>query len=174
MLMRAYMRDRAALFFGFFFPLIFMILFGVLNFGAPTRVALGVVDDANNDDSQRFVATLSAIDTFRVTKGSRAGETDRLTAGERDLVLVIPADFRIAPARAGAAVPTITLYSSSGRPEQGAIGTSIITQVVDQISFAVTQTSPIVSTKREELAGHGLRYVDFLTPGIIGMTIMQS
>jgi ABC-2 type transport system permease protein len=174
MLLRAYSRDRTALFFGFFFPLIFMILFGVLNLGAVGRVNLGIVDEANSDESQRFIATLSRIEAFRVTTGARAAETDRLTAGDRDIVLVLPADFHVAPARPGTAVPTITVYTSSARPEQGAIGSSVITQVVDQMSFAVTQTAPVVATKHEEVAGRNLRYVDFLTPGILGMTIMQS
>src|SRR5262245_17418173 len=152
MLLRAYARDRTALFFGFFFPLIFMILFGVLNFGAAGQVDIGIVDEANNDDSARFVATLSRIDTFRVKTGTRAGETDKLAVGERDIVLVIPSDFRVAPARAGVAVPTLTVYTSSARPQQGAIGSSILTQIVDQMSFAVTQTAPVIATKREEVA----------------------
>jgi ABC-2 type transport system permease protein len=174
MLMRAYVRDRTALFFGFLFPLIFMILFGVLNLGAAGRVNLGIVDQGANADSQRFVDTLRRIDTFRVTSGSQDGETARLEAGDRDIVLVIPADFRLAPARAGSPVPTITVFTSIARPEQGAIGSAILTQVIDQMSFAITQTAPIVATKREEVAGRNLRYVDFLTPGILGMTIMQS
>ena len=173
MLLRSYTRDRTALFFGFFFPLIFMILFGVLNLGAAGNVNLGVDDEAKNADSDRFVSSLKGISTFKVSTGTRDDLSAKLSSGNLDLVLVIPADFRIAPARAGATTPTLTLLTSSARGEQGAIGTAIITQVVDQISFAATQTAPIVATKREEVAGRNLRYVDFLTPGIVGMTIMQ-
>ncbi len=174
MLQRAYMRDRTALFFGFFFPLIFMILFGVLNLGAAAKVDLGIVDEAGSADSQRFVSTLSGIEALRVTTGSREDRAAKLGNGDLDMVLIIPADFRIAPARPGATVPTITVLTSSGRPEQGAIGSAILTQVIDQTSFAVTQTVPVIATRREEVAGRNLRYVDFLTPGILGMTIMQS
>ena len=173
MLLRSYTRDRTALFFGFFFPLIFMVLFGVLNFGAAGNVNLGIADEAQNADSDRFVASLKGISTFQVTNGTRDDLSKKLSSGSVDLVLVIPQDFRIAPARAGATTPTLTLLTSSARGEQGAIGAAIIAQIVDQISFAATQTAPIVTTKREEVAGRNLRYVDFLTPGIIGMTIMQ-
>lgn len=174
MLLRSYTRDRTALFFGFFFPLIFMGLFGILNFGATGNVNLGIDDEANNADSQRFVDAMKSVSTFKVSAGTRDDLTKRLTAGDLDIVLVIPANFRIAPVRGGAdAPPTMTELTSAARPEQGVIGTAIITQIVDQISFAVTQTSPIVATKREEVAGRNLRYVDFLTPGIVGMTIMQ-
>src|SRR6266545_8092760 len=101
MLMRAYTRDRTALFFGFFFPLIFMTLFGVLNLGAFGRVNLGIADNARNADSQAFIGAFSKIDTLRVTAGTVDGELSAMQKGDRDLVLVIPSDFRIAPARPG-------------------------------------------------------------------------
>jgi ABC-2 type transport system permease protein len=173
MLLRSYTRDRTALFFGFFFPLIFMMLFGILNLGAVGHVNLGIADDARNADSERFIATLSSIQTLNISTGTRGGESARLEAGDRDLVLVIPPDFRVAPARPGTPTPTVTMLTSSARPEQGVIGSAIVTQVVDQLSFAVTQSAPAITLKREEVAGRNLRYVDFLTPGILGMTIMQ-
>lgn len=173
MLLRAYARDRTALFFGFLFPLLFMVLFGVLNFGGSVSVDLAVVDEAKSPESASFIATLEKIETLKVTKGEREAEIAKLTAGDRDLVLVIPSDFRIAPARPGTSVPTLTLFENSAEPEAGAIGRAILNSVVNQLSFAVTQTAPVVSLKREEVTGRNLKYVDFLTPGILGMTIMQ-
>jgi ABC-2 type transport system permease protein len=173
LLLRAYARDRTALFFGFLFPLLFMVLFGVLNFGGSVRVNLGMVDEAKNDQSASFIATLQKIDTFKITNGERDAQVAKLTAGDLDLVLVIPSNFRIAPATPGGSVPTLTLYRNSARAEQGAIGGAILNSVIDQLSFAVTQTAPVVSLKSEEITGRNLKYVDFLTPGILGMTIMQ-
>jgi ABC-2 type transport system permease protein len=173
MLLRAYRRDWVALFFGFFFPLVFMGLFGILNFGSFGHVALGIVDNADNADSQAFRAGLAKIETLQVTKGNDAAELESLRKGDRDIVLVIPADFKIAPARAGQAVPTMTLFENEGRGQQVAVGEAILTQVIDQMSFAVTQSAPILATKKEQVQGRNLRYVDFLTPGILGMTIMQ-
>jgi ABC-2 type transport system permease protein len=172
-LLRAYTRDWTALFFGFFFPLIFMGLFGILNFGAFGHVAVGIVDNANNADSQAFRAGLAKIETLRLSSGTNEDELASLQKGDRDLVLVIPSDFKVAPARPGGAVPTLTLYENQGRGEQVAVGNAILTQVIDQMSFAITQTAPVIATRREEVAGRNLRYVDFLTPGIVGMTIMQ-
>jgi ABC-2 type transport system permease protein len=173
LLLRAYARDRTALFFGFLFPLLFMVLFGVLNFGGSVRVDLAVVDEAKNEQSASFISTLQKIETLRITTGARDAELAKLSAGDRDLVLVIPSDFRIAPARPGTSVPTQTLYESSAQPEAGAVGRAILGSVVNELSFAVTQTAPVVSLKREEVTGRNLKYVDFLTPGIVGMTIMQ-
>ena len=173
MLLRAYRRDWVALFFGFFFPLVFMGLFGILNFGGFGSVALGIVDNANNAESQAFRAGLARIETLKITSGDEAKEKDALQKGDRDIVVVIPADFRIAPARQGQAVPTLTLFENQGRGEQVAVGEAILNQVIDQMSFAVTQTAPVLTTKKEQVQGRNLKYVDFLTPGILGMTIMQ-
>ena len=173
MLIRAYMRDWVALFFGFFFPLIFMSLFGVLNFGSFGHVSTGVADEANNADSAQLIAAFTKIGTLQVHKGSRSDELAALDKGDRDIVLVIPADFRIAPVQPGQTAPTITMYQSTARAEQSTVGASIVQQFVDQLSFDVTRTAPVVTVKREEVAGRNLKYVDFLTPGIVGMTIMQ-
>ena len=173
MLLRSYTRDRSALFFGFFFPLIFMLLFGILNLGAIGGVNLAVVDEAHSADSARLIQTLSAIDALKVTTAARDDAMASLLKSDLDLVLVIPSSFRLAPVPAGATPPTMTLYTNRARPEQGVIGSAIITQIVDQTSFAVTQTSPIVHLDQQEVSGRSARYVDFLTPGILGMTIMQ-
>jgi ABC-2 type transport system permease protein len=173
MLLRAYRRDWVALFFGFFFPLIFMGLFGILNFGSFGHVELGIVDNANNADSQAFRAGLAKVETLHVSSGNDAAEQDALRKGDRDIVLVIPADFRIAPARPGATVPTLTLVENQGRGQQVAVGEAILNQVIDQMSFAVSQSAPILTTSKEQVHGRNLKYVDFLTPGILGMTIMQ-
>src|SRR6266850_2284701 len=173
MLLRAYTRDWVALFFGFFFPLIFMGLFGILNFGSFGHVGTGIVDNANNADSQAFRGALAKVETLKITVGTLDDELTALKKGDRDIVLVIPADFKIAPARPGSAVPTLTMYENQGRGQEVAVGSAILTQVIDQMSFAVTQSAPIVTTKVEEVAGRNLKYVDFLTPGIVGMTIMQ-
>jgi len=174
LLLRAYTRDRTAMFFGFLFPLLFMALFGVLNFGGSVRVDLAVVDEAKSEQSAAFISTLGRIETLRITTtGDRDAEVAKLTSGDRDLVLVIPSDFRIAPARPGSSVPALTLYESSAQPDTAAVGRAILSSVVTDMSFAATQTAPVVTLRREEVTGRELKYVDFLTPGILGMTIMQ-
>ena len=42
---KMFVRNRAALFFSLFVPLLIMLIFGVLNFGGTTTVSLGLVDE---------------------------------------------------------------------------------------------------------------------------------
>ncbi|MBI3637342.1 MAG: ABC transporter permease [Candidatus Rokubacteria bacterium] len=173
LLSRAYVRNGTALFFSLFLPLGFMLLFGALNLGAFGHVNLGVVDQANNDDSRRFVSSLEGITTLSVTKGALDDELARLRKSDRDMVIVLPSDFRIAPQQAGAAVPVVTVYENEGRAQQVSVGTAILTQSIDRTSFAVSRTGPVVTLKEQSISAVRLRYVDFLVPGIIGMNVMQ-
>ena len=50
--LKMYFRDRQALFWSLLLPLMFMIIFGLMNFGSLGRVDLGVVDLADNSVSQ--------------------------------------------------------------------------------------------------------------------------
>jgi len=172
MLLRAYSRDFSALFFGFAFPLMFMLIFGALNFGT-FRVSLGVADEARNPDSARFIEALRGVSSFQVSTGSSLELQALLEKGDRDLVVLIPQDFRIAPAPAGARVPAITVVESRGAAQEASIGKAVLASLIDQLSFAVTNTQPVVTIQSKVVSAAQLRYVDFLTPGIIGMTIMQ-
>jgi ABC-2 type transport system permease protein len=170
---RSYLRDRTAVFFSFFVPFLFMVIFGYLNFGGFTRVAVGVADQAGNADSERFISALRQVATLRVTTSDEATAMRRLQRSELDLALVLPSDFRITPARAGAAVPTVRLFENTAAPQNAAVGRAVIVETIDRISFAAAETAPVVRLERQEVAGVRLRYVDFLVPGIVGLNVMQ-
>src|SRR5207245_8350885 len=78
-----------------------------------------------------------------------------------------------APPRRGRSAPQVTVYGDDARPQPVAGCRQIIASVIDRISFAVTQTAPVVGVKDESVQGVRLRYVDFLVPGILGVNIMQ-
>ena len=50
---KMFVRNRAALFFSLFLPLVIMLIFGVLNFEGSITIALGVVDEAEHRCERR-------------------------------------------------------------------------------------------------------------------------
>lgn len=172
MLFRAYLRDFTALFFGLFLPLGFMLIFGALNFGGTVTVATGIVDQARNADSARLIATLQGIEVLEVTTGDLDAERSALQNGDRDIVVVIPSDFRVSPLASGAA-PMLTVYEHGGRPANASVGRAVLNEVITQTSFAVSGTRPVIALRSETVSAQDLDYVDFLMPGIIGMNVMQ-
>ena len=92
--LKMWFRDRQAIFWSLFLPLLLMVIFGIINFGAFGSVELGIVDQAGNDFSRQLVAGLEAIDTFDITRDETEPEQRQaLEDSDRDLVLVIPAGF---------------------------------------------------------------------------------
>ncbi|HEX6062308.1 MAG TPA: ABC transporter permease [Candidatus Limnocylindria bacterium] len=173
MYLRAYLRDRTAVFFSLVVPLMLLLIFGSLNLGAFGQVSLAIDDQANNPASQSFVSALEKIDTLSVKHVSADAALAELKRTELDMLLVIPKDFAIAPTRAGQSVPTLTMYGNDARPQQVSVGESIVNEVITRLSFAVNQTAPVLSLKQEDVQGVRLRYVDFLVPGILGVNVMQ-
>ena len=175
MSIRMWLRDRAALFWTFFLPLVIMVIFGLLNFGELGKVNLGIVDLAQNEASTRFVEDAQAIESLRVTAGAEADELDALSNGRRDLVIILPANFGPVSDRQGAAwqpVALRALYHAS-RPAESQVGLSLLQSGIDEMNFALTGTERLVSLETEAVAARDLGYIDFLMPGVIGMAIMQ-
>ena len=173
MLLRAYTRDRSALFFSLVLPLMFMLIFGALNLGGFGHVNVGIADESASADSARFIESLGGVETLVLRRGTEGDEKAALEKGDRDLVIVIPKDFRLGPANDPAGVPTLTVYLNAGRAQQAGVGQAILGQVVDRLTFAATRTAPLVRLRVEPVNARDLRYVDFLVPGILAMTIMQ-
>jgi ABC-2 type transport system permease protein len=171
--LRAYVRDRIALFFSLIVPLMLMVIFGYLNLGDFGRVSVAIDDQAKNAASAQFLDVLRKIETLQITERPADEALVKLRRTELDMLVVLPKDFVIAPARPGQAVPQLTIYGDDARPQQVAVGRQIIAQVIDRLSFAVTQTAPVVAINEQSVQGVRLRYVDFLVPGILGVNIMQ-
>jgi ABC-2 type transport system permease protein len=162
--LKMFLRNRAALFFSLFVPLLIMLIFGVLNFGAGSKVSLGLVDQAGSQGSQVLLAALSATDTFDIHAGQRDAELAQLAEGHRDLVLIIPAGYQLAPGG------DLTAFTNIARPQQSQMGALLLNAVVGQL-LAGGGSEPLVSI--QELPGRDLGYIDFLVPGMLGLTVMQ-
>jgi ABC-2 type transport system permease protein len=167
---KMFVRNRAALFFSLFVPLLIMLIFGVLNFGGTTSISLGLVDKADNPASHALVSALEANPSFEITPGARDAELAELKQGHRDLVLVIPDGYQGSVTSGSSA---LIAYSNQSKPEQAQIGGLLLNAVVGQVlgGGGGRAGSPLVSV--EPLAGRSLGYIDFLVPGILGLTLMQ-
>lgn len=173
MYLRAFTRDRTAMFFSLVVPLMLMLIFGSLNLGAFGKVSVALDDQASNPASRQFAGALESVETLLVTRETSETALVRLRRTELDMLLVIPKDFAIAPTRAGQPVPTVTVYGNAARPQQVSVGQAIVNELITQLSYAVNQGAPVVSVEEQDVEGVRLRYVDFLVPGILGVNVMQ-
>ena len=160
-------RDRAAMFWTFFLPLVIMVIFGLLNFGELGKVDVGIVDHADNDASQTFIDGLAEIDALRIATGSADDERAALADGKRDLVIVLPEDL------AAAGSSQIVAWYHGSRQTEARLGLTVLQSAIDELNFAITGAERVVTLTEEAVEARDLGYIDFLMPGVIGMAIMQ-
>jgi ABC-2 type transport system permease protein len=172
---KMFVRNRLALFFSLFLPLVIMLIFGVLNFEGSTSVSLGVVDEAQTDASAALIDGLGDYDYLEISRGSRDAELAALEQGDRGFVLVIPAGYQPSPA----GDTGLVAYASTSDPSQAQVGQGLLQQAVaGAMVSSLPGSVPSVPGLRppvtfESVESRDLGYIDFLVPGIVGMTVMQ-
>ena len=169
--MKIWFRDRQAVFWTFFLPLVLISVFGLLDFGAFRTVDLGIVDRADNDASQKLVGDLRALGAFDISDSlSEEEEREALLDGDRNLLLIIEPGFGEAQSPAQRRV---TVIYNEGAPQESAAGQAIIQQLLDEITFAEGNISERYTIDASPVDSRNLRFIDFLMPGVVAMSIMQ-
>jgi ABC-2 type transport system permease protein len=183
--LKAYYRNRSAMFFSLLVPLMIMLIFGLLNLGGgSTSENVGVVDLAHNAASKQIVDNLKKVSVLKLSFGSQAAETAALKKGDRALVVVLPPELSslvICPAgspptcKAGLKPVNIPLVQNKTKPQDAQIARAIVVQFFDQASFAALgQPGGIYRAEVKDVPGQNITYTDFLVPGIIALSIMQT
>lgn len=170
---KMFVRNRAALFFSLFLPLVIMLIFGVLNFEGSTTLTLGIVDEDQTDASAAFIDALGEYEYLDITEGDRDELMASLEEGDLGHVLVIPAGF---DPTLGAETGLVA-YGATADPAQSQVAQGLLQQAVAGALAGGSGGAPPGSfappVAFESVESRDLGYIDFLVPGIIGMTVMQ-
>ena len=169
--MKIWLRDRQAILWTFFLPLILILVFGILDFGSFGGVHLGIVDRAGNDTSRGLLENIRDLKTFDISDDTtEAEERQALLDGDRDLVLIIGPDFGATDLPGQREV---TVLYNQGQAREAQAGQTIVQQVLDEMTFADADVSNRFRIDARPVNSRNLRFIEFLLPGIIGMSIMQ-
>src|ERR1700737_685795 len=166
--LKAYFPNRGAIFFSLLGPLMIMGIFGLINFGNSTpSVNIGVVDQAPNKASDRSITNLRCLKAVKPRLGGLEAEKRERTQGNRDLVGVLPASI-------GQGSTAIAGYYNQGNAQNSQVAIAIMNQFMDQASFAQAGIAPAFTLQAQPVQSRNLTYVDFLVPGMIALSIMQT
>jgi len=185
---KMFFRDKQAIFFSLFLPVMIMLIFGFMDFEKMSAVKLGVADEASNEVSGKFVESVEKADVFEISTGSVEDEKKLLEAGDRDLLVILPESFGEAKITNPEVLPlavdpsmlpleyqlqNIELFYNEGEQEKVAIGTSILKEVFHQYEQGITNSQSLFFLESKPVTSRNLTFVDFLIPGIVAMSIMQ-
>jgi len=177
---REFVRDRSALFWTAAFPVMFILIFGVIfSGGNDISFSIGVVNE-DGPASERLVESLKAIDVFEITTESREDELAALRDGDRSAVIVIPEGTgaaigsAITPAsdqqQEGAA---LEVYYDPADQNTSQIVLNIIEKIVAGMNEGITGVAPVLTVQSREVTSDNLGSIDYLLPGILAMSLMQ-
>ncbi|MFQ6011170.1 MAG: ABC transporter permease [Nitrososphaerales archaeon] len=164
---RGWYRNRNNIFWTLAFPIVMMVLFGgIFGFfqGARPQVFVQNDDTIGDNPSTLSVRLVNLLESSDLLDLKSIDGADR--AGISHL-LVIPAGFE-EDVKRGSAVLTL---KEAGRETVS----ETLSSILDTMNIEVSGTSRLITLREEALATRGsLNFVEFLMPGIIGITIMTG
>jgi ABC-2 type transport system permease protein len=146
-----------------------MAVFGWLFNPAAEAFELSVVDEDGSESSAALVQAFDGLENVKMREGERDGELDALAEGDRSAVVVVPTGFDEGVAKGEASV---LAYYDNSDPIQIGYVTNTVSSIVDGYNDEVSGGAEVVSLEAEAVSTENVSYIDFLTPGMVGMTIM--
>ena len=167
--LKMFFRNRQAVFFSFTMPFIIMVIFGVLNFDAFSEVDIGIVDEAQNPLSEGLVQALEGNPALDLHRGTRDEAIRSLEEGKLDFLAIVPAGFDASPNSA-----QVEGLFNANRPQEAQVGATMLSRALDDLTFQLSGNDRLFELESREVNSRSFEYVDFLVPGIIAMSIMQT
>lgn len=175
--LRQFIRDRGALFFTFIFPIMFILLFGWA-FSNPDAQTfkVGLVDQGSPQSTSRLTQSLDNVTidknqkVFEIQEGGLDKLLQSLKKGDLDAVIVIPENMDSSISQGQPA--NIQVYYDPGQASNQQTLIPILSQVIDGIDRQLQESSPLIGMEQNSIQSHQLRPIDYLVPGILGMSLM--
>ncbi len=155
-MLRGFFRDRTALFFTFFFPLMFLVVFGLIfNSSATTKTTIGVVGEGP------IVANLPG----QVLTPKRYATVDAAVAAVRsgDVPAVLIERGK-----------RLTLRFAQSDAVKAATIQGVVGSVVDRANVAATGRPPTYALTASRVEDDSLKAIQFITPGILSWGVATS
>lgn len=165
---RHYFRDRSTVFWGIAFPLILMGLIG-LAFGRSDSLtfSLGFVDRGGGPLADGLRRGLNEVPVFKLIEETDQEQAlEALRKGRRTLVVVVP------PLTSG---EPVRVYFDQARIQDSRTALVILERFIAEANLRLSGAREVVKIQARGLQGQRqLRFFDFLLPGILAMTVMQT
>lgn len=166
--LKIFWRDRRSIFFSMFFPVVFMGVFSFLGRGGQDPISVGIADRSAGPVAADFIGLLTEDPLFDVEVGEEAALRAELVEGDRTMVLVLPERFD-----AGAGDGEITVLVDAAQVRELGLIMPVLEQTLISIERRFRDIEPMFSVAIEDVQARSQRYIDFLLPGLLALSLMQ-
>ncbi|MBI2872832.1 MAG: ABC transporter permease [Chloroflexi bacterium] len=163
-------RNRQALFWALFFPLIFVVVFGLFRLDEPPTTTIAIIDRSQDDLSRELVRSLSQIETFNVYEHPDEEKArDELREGTLRYLLILPEG--LARSVAANSPVAVNFIYDEGTPTS-AVVIGVVQRFLDKANMELVKVDPLLKLDARGVSARHLSYFDFLLPGFVGMGVM--
>ncbi|MDC0598604.1 ABC transporter permease [Gammaproteobacteria bacterium] len=166
--LKLFSRDRQAIFFSLFFPIIFMSVFGLVGNSDSDPIQVGIINNSNSSLASDFIERLNSNPLFTITEGNNESLRTQLVAGDLTLIVVLPENFQ----DNGAPVD-LTLLVDASETRQLALIMPVVEQALIGVERQLRNIEPLFSISVEDVQSRSQSYLDFVVPGLLAFTLMQ-
>jgi ABC-2 type transport system permease protein len=173
---RSYVRDRAALFWTLAFPLVFIVMFGLIFQGGGSRLNLAWVDADGSTQSGDLRTALAGQSGVTLQDLAETEALDRMRLGQVDAVVGIPDGYgeRLA-ANAASETPsapaTVTLYTDPSRQQLAGSVFQVVGSVLGVVNL--NDRPPLVVPDIRTIQTENLNFISYFVPSMLGLSVMQ-
>ena len=168
---KQFFRDRTALFFTFAFPLLFMLIFGVVFSGEEDMsFDIGLAKGDDSRMAEMIAGALHEVPVLEVNEGELGDMLAEMEKGDLQAVVVIPANIESTIASGNPA--SITLYYDPSRTTSVQVLLPVLRQVIQGMNQRLVQQPVLLEVQEESVHSHNLRSIDYLVPGILAMSVL--
>ncbi|MBA2444125.1 MAG: ABC transporter permease [Nocardioidaceae bacterium] len=162
-ILKGYLRDKQAVFFTVFFPLMFLVLFGgIFSDQSQSKLELTQVGNVSLIDQMPQATRDAFDDAFEVTKVDDVQDAlDRVRDG----------DSAVAVEQRGKEI--VVHYSDADRV-QSSVAQGTLQSFVQTANMAATGMVPMFTYTSERVEDESLQTIQFVTPGLLGWAIATS
>jgi ABC-2 type transport system permease protein len=166
-------RNKQALFWTFFFPVLLMGLLGIV-FGQQNAFTpkVAIVNQDGGPLSQTMIMTLHLVPALKVSQvADQQTALADLKNGDYAAVLVLPKGLQ--QNFKNSTTPLPFYYDNSSLVQAGTV-IGVTQQVLQKMADALTGATPKFALQQQAVAAKGFSYIDFLVPGVIAMALMSN
>ncbi len=188
--LKTYVRDKQALFWTIFFPIMFVGIFSLFNFEKMGTSHIAIIDQAKSDESLSFIKELEKIEILKIHQNEEdiTQAKKNLEKGDLDFILIIPKSLKkpgkgeflgmknmakMKETLQGFSIP-IEVYYDETNTQLNPLIFGILDQFIAYANLKAADAPKLFFLDKKPVKSRNIRYLDILIPGILAMAIMMS
>jgi ABC-2 type transport system permease protein len=171
---RSYVRDRAALFWTLAFPLVFIVMFGLIFQGGGPSLTLAYVDEDDGAGADALHELFRGQPGVSLVETTQTDAIDQMKLGKVDAIIVVPKGYSdgLAASAGGTAAPSrITVYTDPSRQQLAGSVFQVVGSVLGVVNLG--GKPPLVLPNPQTVQTENLNFISYFVPSMLGLSIMQ-